>query len=215
MDQKLFRMPALSAVALFAAAVASPVQATYVCTGAAVGSAAGNPFFNGDLLDTAGNCGIAELEIALGVISIDIGTLVGSKTNSVGDPIVSWDQDEFGLGTLDVTTWTQTSGTWELTGSIMPLFYVEKYDQGYDLYTYMGGSMSPFSDSWDGATRGTIGEPCRTTGGGPPVGDVNCKATTSHISVYYAETVVPVPAAVWLFGSGLLGLVGIARRHRS
>ncbi|HSH29273.1 MAG TPA: VPLPA-CTERM sorting domain-containing protein [Thiohalobacter sp.] len=27
-------------------------------------------------------------------------------------------------------------------------------------------------------------------------------------------TVVPVPAAVWLFGSGLLGLVGIARRRR-
>jgi len=27
--------------------------------------------------------------------------------------------------------------------------------------------------------------------------------------------VVPVPAAVWLFGSGLLGLVGIARRRRS
>ena len=28
-------------------------------------------------------------------------------------------------------------------------------------------------------------------------------------------TVVPVPAAVWLFGSGLLGLVGIARRKKS
>jgi len=28
-------------------------------------------------------------------------------------------------------------------------------------------------------------------------------------------TVVPVPPAVWLFGSGLLGLVGIARRRRS
>ena len=28
-------------------------------------------------------------------------------------------------------------------------------------------------------------------------------------------TVVPVPAAVWLFGSGLLGLVGIARRKRA
>ena len=27
--------------------------------------------------------------------------------------------------------------------------------------------------------------------------------------------VVPVPAAVWLFGSGLLGVVGIARRRRS
>lgn len=27
-------------------------------------------------------------------------------------------------------------------------------------------------------------------------------------------TVVPVPAAVWLFGSGLIGLVGVARRRR-
>jgi hypothetical protein len=27
-----------------------------------------------------------------------------------------------------------------------------------------------------------------------------------------AETVVPIPAAVWLFGSGLVGLIGIARR---
>ncbi len=28
-------------------------------------------------------------------------------------------------------------------------------------------------------------------------------------------TVVPVPAAVWLFGSGLLGLVGVARRKKA
>jgi len=27
-------------------------------------------------------------------------------------------------------------------------------------------------------------------------------------------TVIPVPAAVWLFGSGLLGMVGVARRRR-
>lgn len=30
----------------------------------------------------------------------------------------------------------------------------------------------------------------------------------------FSAAVVPVPAAVWLFGSGLLGLAGIARRHR-
>ncbi len=33
--------------------------------------------------------------------------------------------------------------------------------------------------------------------------------------VGFAGTAVPVPAAVWLFGSGLLGLVGVARRRRS
>lgn len=32
----------------------------------------------------------------------------------------------------------------------------------------------------------------------------------SHVNLY--AQVVPVPAAVWLFGSGLLGLVGVARR---
>ena len=29
------------------------------------------------------------------------------------------------------------------------------------------------------------------------------------------ETVVPIPATVWLFGSGLIGLIGVARRKRS
>jgi hypothetical protein len=29
------------------------------------------------------------------------------------------------------------------------------------------------------------------------------------------QTVIPIPAAVWLFGSGLLGLVGVARRRKA
>jgi len=31
----------------------------------------------------------------------------------------------------------------------------------------------------------------------------------------YSPTIVPIPAAVWLFGSGLLGLVGVARRRKA
>lgn len=44
----------------------------------------------------------------------------------------------------------------------------------------------------------------------PPIGHtsiVNWKAT--------AISAVPVPASVWLFGSGLFGLIGIARRKKS
>ena len=43
-------------------------------------------------------------------------------------------------------------------------------------------------------------------------------STTSNFieGIYLVQdTVVPVPAAVWLFGSGLIGLVGVARRKKS
>ena len=35
-----------------------------------------------------------------------------------------------------------------------------------------------------------------------------------NVSPYASFTVVPVPAAAWLFGSGLIGLIGIARRKK-
>ena len=35
----------------------------------------------------------------------------------------------------------------------------------------------------------------------------------SHLS-FYNSGVVPVPAAVWLFGSGLIGLIAVARRKQ-
>lgn len=38
--------------------------------------------------------------------------------------------------------------------------------------------------------------------------------TGENSLVFATATVVPVPAAVWLFGSGLIGLAGFARRKR-
>jgi len=37
----------------------------------------------------------------------------------------------------------------------------------------------------------------------------------ASITITTPEGVVPVPSAVWLFGSGLIGLVGVARRKRA
>jgi hypothetical protein len=39
--------------------------------------------------------------------------------------------------------------------------------------------------------------------------------STVGMSGFVQQTVVPVPAAVWLFGSGLLGLVAVARRRKA
>ena len=44
---------------------------------------------------------------------------------------------------------------------------------------------------------------------------LNGGSQVADLSNVRAFSVVPVPAAVWLFGSGLLGLVGVARRKRS
>ena len=38
---------------------------------------------------------------------------------------------------------------------------------------------------------------------------------TYNYDLLLTPTAVPVPAAVWLFGSGLLGLIGIARRKKA
>jgi hypothetical protein len=40
-------------------------------------------------------------------------------------------------------------------------------------------------------------------------------AYTVHLEGTVAAAAVPVPAAVWLFGSGLLGLAGVARRKKA
>ena len=58
---------------------------------------------------------------------------------------------------------------------------------------------------WDGTLDGDAdGIPGTAMTAGPFAG----------FSPTFTLTAVPIPAAVWLFGSGLLGLVGVARRRR-
>ncbi len=47
-----------------------------------------------------------------------------------------------------------------------------------------------------------------------PGGTANSIAPFCEVGVCAPPPAVPVPAAVWLFGSGLLGLVGVARRKK-
>lgn len=54
------------------------------------------------------------------------------------------------------------------------------------------------------------------TGSATGTGDKTGKNYGAYqMSIYAEPSAVPVPAAVWLLGSGLLGLVGIARRKEA
>ena len=79
---------------------------------------------------------------------------------------------------------------------------------GYNCTT--GGGGTP-------ATNVQSGTPCTytsfVTGGARGGGGSNFTGSNSGTGSFTVDTaIVPVPAAVWLFGSGLLGLWGVARR---
>lgn len=73
-------------------------------------------------------------------------------------------------------------------------------------------TSSSFSDlgnivSWAGITSLT------RKSDGAVIGDFT--AISSDTGFNFAQAAVPVPAAAWLFGSGLIGLAGVARRRKT
>jgi len=86
---------------------------------------------------------------------------------------------------------------------------------------YAGGS-DPFLEFQDGTlvsinllfSSGTNGATADFTSSGTIFGSGSVLSGLWDANSF-TTTVVPVPAAVWLFGSGLIGLVGVARRKRN
>ena len=97
------------------------------------------------------------------------------------------------------------------------------YDAGIDTYRADIGSATPFSDTLTSTYL------THTSGGAAPMASTANSLGLitgpfqNSIAGYFdigtgnsihitSVSQVPVPAAVWLFGSGLLGLIGVARR---
>ncbi|MGD8630956.1 MAG: VPLPA-CTERM sorting domain-containing protein [Gammaproteobacteria bacterium] len=86
---------------------------------------------------------------------------------------------------------------------------------------YAGGA-DPFLEFQDGAlvsinllfTSGTNGANADFSSSGILFGSGSVLSGLWDVNSFNT-TVVPVPAAVWLFGSGLIGLAGVARRKQN
>jgi hypothetical protein len=72
-----------------------------------------------------------------------------------------------------------------------------------DYNLLIGGALSSISDAYifEGLWAGSVSTP---------------SSPGAQLTLSYSDIPgVPIPAAVWLFGSGLVGLIGVARRKKS
>lgn len=102
-----------------------------------------------------------------------------------------------------------TSGTWAFTGPETLLYLSLKFGGWTAVFDTNGMTsgvwntdIGPGEGDWYTDPLNLVDGSCCLNQNGKPF-------AMSHIGVY-----VPVPAAVWLFGSGLLGLVAVARKRR-
>jgi hypothetical protein len=187
MDTSIKNIASASGIGLLM--LISGQASAYICTGA------GN-----DLVDPL--CDHDEISAALGVPFDDTLLAKDDDPNNPGPG----SEGSTAFGTLEVTQVANTvDGTviFTYTGQT-PQVIIEKADGWYSVYDWVKQINDLGSDTYS-LDREFGDFNCNAQG-------INCGAGTSHVSAY---GVVPVPAAVWLFGSGLLGLVGIARRKKA
>lgn len=133
--------------------------------------------------DVADDFDVFEFDLAPGTEVISI-TYAFSNVNPAGS-------GGFGLG---MVSFIADLGEWEINviddispvsilDEILPLS--DEISYFFNYYLWLHDLGGPVGGSWDYTLTFEVGE----------------------------ATVIPVPAAVWLFASGLLGLVGIARRN--
>ena len=129
------------------------------------------------------------------IISSDLfngATLLGSYTSSYNSAASRWTTSSSAF-TFDNPTFIDFSSFWD--GSIDGLVRVS-----------ITGSGSVTFDT--DTIEASVGQGVNSSG---VSGNLNFNPTINSITV----SSVPVPAAVWLFGSGLLGFIGIARRKKT
>jgi hypothetical protein len=154
-----------------------------------------------------------DLNVGVSFISTESGH-INPVTITPSGPVGGYYQDVLASGSQNepMTTWSFTpqifayGGDWTLGGP---------GGSGNSLLVYIDDSLTSvgtISNSYNGGFWGFISDTPFTSVKLMGGGGSNQQSYQLDNMVY---SPVPVPAAVWLFGSGLLGLVSIARRKKA
>lgn len=147
-------------------------------------------------------------------MNILIGSLTTQGTAADGtyvtDALLNFDTGANTISIVGDVTGLGISGATLLSGSFTSSSYTAIPGPG-GLITEIFSGQGP--DIKNAALLTALGVPTNTPFDffGFSIESVNGSVVSTDI----INTAVPVPAAVWLFGSGLLGLVGIARRKKA
>ncbi len=140
---------------------------------------------------------------SLGTFDLNIDynpSLLSFTSVSFGDPVLGDQLDLFSLGSL--TSWDNT------TPGTLNVFELS-FDSPTDIDTLQAANFTLATLTFSALSGGISPLSISINALGDANGDPLAAITTSgSVTV----TAVPVPAAVWLLGSGLLGLIGVARR---
>ena len=122
-------------------------------------------------------------------------------------------------GTLDLTVGSGQLGAHMLFnwGSNQNIDVVVLWDANGVFGNNAGQQTLTGTAEWDSVSVDGDGDGIPGTGmpAGGPFADFNANFNLNGITPAEGPAVIPVPAAVWLLGSGLVGLVGVARRRKA
>lgn len=148
--------------------------------------------------DTSPTIVSLDLAALLTLMRPDTSTLVTSlPVANVIDNATAWDGTNDNAGTSGSTFSTLSASVTETASS----------SSAGDLALFTGPGIINLDVFAKGTSSGN--------GGGNLTTQFVTNAAADVTVTYNYTSPVPVPAAVWLFGSGLLGLVGVARHKKS
>lgn len=141
----------------------------------------------------------------------------GETTRTIGATVpIDWNMAAFPFPSIDILSITvdapSVGGIW--TASLVTPYTVGLIPAGTDteLISNLAIPQGDIYDTFAGVSGNPVGTVISTTA---PVGFEDFIGIAFGDFIFAAASPVPVPPAIWLFGSGLIGLIGIARRKKS